>query len=87
MSADLEHAGQESLIAEVLVTEEALEARVAELGAEISRDYADTDLLLIGVLKGAVFFMADLIRRSRSPARSTSWRSPATATAPTPPEW
>ncbi len=67
MSADLEHAGQESLIAEVLVTEEALEARVAELGAEISRDYADTDLLLIGVLKGAVFFMADLIRRLTIP--------------------
>lgn len=67
MSADLEHAGQESLIAEVLVTEEALEARIAELGTEISRDYADTDLLLIGVLKGAVFFMADLIRRLTIP--------------------
>ncbi len=67
MSADLEHAGHESLIAEVLVTEEALEARIAELGAEISHDYADTDLLLIGVLKGAVFFMADLIRRLTVP--------------------
>ena len=67
MSADLEHAGHESLIAEVLVTEEALEARIAELGAEISHDYADTDLLLIGVLKGAVFFMADLIRRLTIP--------------------
>ena len=67
MSADLEHAGHESLIAEVLVTEEALEARIAELGAEISHDYADADLLLIGVLKGAVFFMADLIRRLTIP--------------------
>ncbi len=67
MSADLEHAGNESLIAEVLVTEEALEARIAELGVEISHDYADTDLLLIGVLKGAVFFMADLIRRLTIP--------------------
>ncbi len=67
MSADLEHAGHDSLIAEVLVTEEALESRIAELGAEISHDYADTDLLLIGVLKGAVFFMADLIRRLSVP--------------------
>ena len=36
--------------------------RVRELGAEIGRDYADKDLLLVGVLKGAVFFLADLMR-------------------------
>jgi hypoxanthine phosphoribosyltransferase len=35
---------------------------VAELGAEVSADYEGRDLLLIGVLKGAVFFMADLMR-------------------------
>ena len=63
MTAELEHAGHESLIAEVLVSEAALKARVAELGAELSRDYAGADVLLIGVLKGAVFFMADLIRQ------------------------
>jgi hypoxanthine phosphoribosyltransferase len=62
MTAELEHAGQQNLIAEVLVSEQALRERVAELGAELSRDYAQSDLLLIGVLKGAVFFMADLIR-------------------------
>ena len=49
-------------IGEVLVPEEALAARVAELAAEISRDYEGKDLVLIGVLKGAVFFLADLMR-------------------------
>ena len=50
-------------IGETLVTEEDLERRIAELGAEISRDYAGRDLLLIGVLKGAVPFLADLMRQ------------------------
>jgi hypoxanthine phosphoribosyltransferase len=46
----------------VLIDEERLRSRVAELGEEISADYARRDVLLIGVLKGAVFFMADLMR-------------------------
>ena len=46
----------------VLVTEEQLKAKVAELGAQISRDYAGKDLLLVSILKGAVVFMADLMR-------------------------
>jgi hypoxanthine phosphoribosyltransferase len=46
----------------VLIDEESLRRRVAELGDEISADYAGRDLLLIGVLKGAVFFMSDLMR-------------------------
>jgi hypoxanthine phosphoribosyltransferase len=54
-------------IAEVLVEEESLRQRVAELGAEISTDYAGRDLLLVGVLKGAVFFMADLMRQLTVP--------------------
>jgi hypoxanthine phosphoribosyltransferase len=49
-------------VAEILIEEVALRERVAELGAEISADYSGRDLLLIGVLKGAVFFMADLMR-------------------------
>jgi hypoxanthine phosphoribosyltransferase len=49
-------------VAEVLIEEQTLRARVAELGEEISADYAGRDLLLVGVLKGAVFFMADLMR-------------------------
>jgi hypoxanthine phosphoribosyltransferase len=57
----------ESAVGEILIDEETLEARVAELGAEISSDYAGRDLLLIGVLKGAVFFMADLMRRLTIP--------------------
>ncbi len=52
----------ESAISEVLVDEQTLRARVAELGEEISADYEGRDLLLVGVLKGAVFFMADLMR-------------------------
>lgn len=46
----------------VLFDEAAIAARVAELGAEISRDYAGRDIVLVGVLKGAVVFMADLMR-------------------------
>ena len=50
-------------VEEVLIDEETLQGRIAELGREISDDYRGRDLLLIGVLKGAVFFMADLMRR------------------------
>jgi hypoxanthine phosphoribosyltransferase len=53
----------ESAVGEVLIDTETLSSRVSELGAEISADYAGRDLLLIGVLKGAVFFMADLMRQ------------------------
>jgi len=49
-------------IGDILVPAEDLERRVRELGAEISRDYTGKDLLLIGVLKGAVFFLSDLMR-------------------------
>jgi hypoxanthine phosphoribosyltransferase len=54
-------------IAEVLIDEETLRNRVAELGEEISLDYEGRDLLLVGVLKGAVFFMADLMRELSLP--------------------
>jgi hypoxanthine phosphoribosyltransferase len=49
-------------IGEILVQPDELSHRVRELGAQISGDYAGRDLLLIGVLKGAVFFLADLMR-------------------------
>ena len=49
-------------IGEVIVPEEDLQRRVRELGLEISRDYQGRDLLLIGILKGAVPFLADLMR-------------------------
>jgi hypoxanthine phosphoribosyltransferase len=54
-------------IGEVLVTGEDLTRRVAELGAEISRDYEGRDLVLVGVLKGAVLFIADLMRHLSVP--------------------
>jgi hypoxanthine phosphoribosyltransferase len=54
-------------VGEVLIEEEPLQARIAELGAEISREYEGRDLLLVGVLKGAVFFMADLMRELTIP--------------------
>jgi hypoxanthine phosphoribosyltransferase len=50
-------------VSEILIEEETLQSRIAELGAEIGDDYRGRDLLLVGVLKGAVFFMADLMRR------------------------
>jgi hypoxanthine phosphoribosyltransferase len=56
-AAELERA-----ITDVLIEEDALQRRIRELGEEISGDYAGKDLLLIGVLKGAVFFMSDLMR-------------------------
>ena len=49
-------------IAEVLIPAEALQAKVAELGAAISRDYEGLEPILVGVLKGCTFFMADLLR-------------------------
>ena len=49
-------------IGEILVQPDELSARVRELGEQISADYAGRDLLLVGVLKGAVFFLSDLMR-------------------------
>ena len=53
----------------VLLTEEQLQTRLAEMAAEIDADYAGRDLLLVGVLKGAVMVMADLSRRLRTPVQ------------------
>jgi hypoxanthine phosphoribosyltransferase len=47
---------------EVLISEEQIRTRINELGAEITRDYAGRNPLLIGVLKGACFFLSDLMR-------------------------
>ena len=54
-------------VGEVLIEADRLQERIAELGAEVSADYSGRDLLLVGVLKGAVFFMADLMRRLTVP--------------------
>ena len=54
-------------IGEVLVSGEDLQRRVTELGAEITSDYEGRDLVMIGVLKGAVLFIADLMRQLTVP--------------------
>ena len=54
-------------IGETLVRGEDLQRRITELAAEISRDYAGKDLVLVGVLKGAVFFLSDLMRQLSVP--------------------
>ena len=57
----------EAAVSEVLIEEDALARRITELADEVSADYGERDLLLIGVLKGAVFFMADLMRQITVP--------------------
>lgn len=55
------------LLAEVLIPGDTLQRRIAELGAEISRDYAGESLLLICILKGGVMFLTDLVRHISVP--------------------
>jgi hypoxanthine phosphoribosyltransferase len=64
---DAEDVGQD--IDHILLDEATIHAKLAELGAQIDRDYAGQDLLLVGVLKGAVMVMADLARVLRNPAQ------------------
>jgi hypoxanthine phosphoribosyltransferase len=54
-------------IGEILVQADDLQHRVRELGVEISRDYESRNLVLVGVLKGAVFFLSDLMRHIEIP--------------------
>src|SRR3954453_15759359 len=54
-------------IGEILVQPDDLRRKVADLGRQISRDYDGRDLLLVGVLKGAIFFLSDLMREISIP--------------------
>ena len=54
-------------LAEILIDEKTLQKRVAELGAQISRDYAGQDLLLICILRGGMIFLVDLMRQISVP--------------------
>ena len=54
-------------IAEILLSEAQIADKVAELGAQISRDYEGKNLLMVSVLKGSVVFMADLMRAVKIP--------------------
>jgi hypoxanthine phosphoribosyltransferase len=56
-----------SYIEEILIPSDKLQARITELGAQVSRDYEGQDLLLLSVLKGSVLFLSDLMRRITIP--------------------
>ena len=56
-------------VAEILITSDQIQAKVAELGAKLSQDYEGRDLILVSVLKGALPFMADLMRRISIPVQ------------------
>ncbi|HXW00303.1 MAG TPA: hypoxanthine phosphoribosyltransferase [Anaerolineae bacterium] len=55
-------------IGPIFLTEEQIQQRINQLGAQISQDYAGKDLVVIGILKGVLFFMADLLRAITIPA-------------------
>ena len=59
----------ERLFGRPIVTQEQMRARIREMGRQISADYAGKDLVLVGVLKGAYAFYADLARAIRIPVR------------------
>ena len=54
-------------IERVLISEEELQNRIRELGAELTQEYADKNPVIVGVLKGVVFFYADLVRQIKVP--------------------
>jgi hypoxanthine phosphoribosyltransferase len=54
-------------VEEILLTGERIQARVAELGAQLATDYAGRDPVLVSVLKGSIVFLADLVRKMEIP--------------------
>ena len=62
-------ANLEADVAEVLLSEEQIRTKVAELGRQISADYGEGELTLVSVLKGSLPFMADLMRQITVPLR------------------
>ncbi len=72
MASNIFSSGQNDLtrgVGRVLFSEADIRRRVADLGAQISQDYAGRDPLVIGVLRGVVFFMGDLLRAITVPVR------------------
>ena len=59
----------ESMIEEILLSEEQIKARIRELCEELNREYADKDPVVVGVLKGVVVFYADMIREFKFPCQ------------------
>ena len=71
----------------VLVTQEDLERRTAELAAELDRDYAGAGTLLcVGVLKGSVFFMVDLLKKMKIPVAIDFFQTSSYGSSTTPGE-
>ena len=59
----------ENMIEKVLITEEQLQARIRELGEELTREYEGKDPIVVGVLKGVVVFYADMVRQLKIPCQ------------------
>ena len=59
----------ENMIEKILITEEQLQARIRELGEELTKEYADKDPIVVGVLKGVVVFYADMVRQLKIPCQ------------------
>jgi hypoxanthine phosphoribosyltransferase len=59
--------GGDAVHKEVLIARDSIRDKVKELGAKISRDYCDRDPVIVGILNGAVFFFADLVRNITIP--------------------
>lgn len=59
----------ETMIQEVLITEEQIQSRIKELGEILTREYADKNPIVVGVLKGVVIFYADMIRKIQVPCQ------------------
>lgn len=57
----------DSILKEILVSEDDIKKRVVELGEMITKDYIDKDLVVIGILKGAVIFMSELVKNIKLP--------------------
>lgn len=56
-------------VKEVLITEEQIRKRVKELGEQITKDYEDKEILVIGILKGSVIFMSELVQKIGKPIK------------------
>lgn len=67
MSSEITSYNADEYLDEIVLTEDQIRERVAELGRQISRDYAGQDLLLLGILKGSIIFLSDLMRRITIP--------------------
>ncbi|HPP31541.1 MAG TPA: phosphoribosyltransferase family protein, partial [Soehngenia sp.] len=58
---------EDQIIKEILVTEDQIKKRVKELGEQITKDYQGKEPVVVGILKGAVVFLSDLIRELKIP--------------------